>query len=75
MARGILTDEQVELEIERLRVSDHVALARKETQIKYRRRQILYSLKNLEKRGKELEASGITMEILQNMAEEGEDIG
>lgn len=74
MARDILTDEQVELEIERLRASEHVALARKEMRLKYQRRQKLYSLRALEKRGKELEASGITMEILQSMAEEGEVI-
>ena len=60
-----LTDEQVEREIERLNASPHVALARYEARIKYRRRQYLYNLRDLEKRGKELEAAGITEDILR----------
>ena len=71
MAREFLTDEEVEVEIDRLRASEHVALARKELRIKYQRRQFLYQLRNLEKRGKELAASGITMEMLKSLAEEG----
>lgn len=65
-----LTDEQVEKEIERLQDSPLVALARKEARIRYRRRQTLYNLRNLEKKGKELADAGITMEILENMAKE-----
>jgi hypothetical protein len=67
MARDYLTDNEVEEEIERLSESDHVKLARKEIRLKYKRRQVLYNLRNLEKRGKELEASGITIEILEQM--------
>lgn len=70
MAKEFLTDEEVELEIERLRSSKLVALARKEQRVKYQRRQVLYNLRNLEKRGKELAASGITMKMLQSLAEE-----
>ena len=70
MARDFLTDDQVEEEIERLRSSDLVKLARKETRIRYQRRQILYQLRNLEKRGKELAAAGITLDILQELGEE-----
>ena len=40
-----LTDEQVEREIERLRESPHVKLAKKDEAIRYRRRQILYNEK------------------------------
>lgn len=62
-----LTDEQVEQEIERLRQSPHVALARREQRLRYRRRQFLYQLRDLEKRGKALEKSGITMEVLNEL--------
>lgn len=73
MAKEFLTDEEVEVEIDRLRASDLVALARKEQRIKYQRRQILYQLRNLEKRGKELAKAGITMEMLRSLSEEGVD--
>lgn len=67
-----LTDEQVEREIERLRESPHVKLAKKDEAIRYRRRQILYNLRAYEKRGKELAKAGITIEILEAMEKEGE---
>lgn len=63
-----LTDEQVELEIEKLRDSEYVRLARKEERIRYRRRQYLYILRNYEKKGRELAKSGITMELLEALA-------
>ena len=53
-----LTDEMVEEEIARLTQSHYVKLARAEQRIKYRRRQYLYQLRDLEKRGKRLEAEG-----------------
>jgi hypothetical protein len=62
-----LTDEEVEAEIERLRQSPMVALARKEQRIRYRRRQALYQLRSLERKGIELSQSGITMEFLNGM--------
>ena len=62
-----LTDEQVEREIERLNASPAVALARREQRLKYRRRQYLYQLRDLEKKGKALEEAGITREILDSM--------
>lgn len=67
MARVTLTDEQVEAEIERLRKSPFVALARKEEHMKYRQRQALYTLRNLEKKGRALDAAGITSEMLDAM--------
>lgn len=70
MKKGILTDEQVEKEIEKLIDSPLVKLARKEMRIKYKRRQFLYSLRNLEKRGRELQKSGITMDILNGIESE-----
>lgn len=63
MAReSILTDEMVESEIARLTKTEAVKLARREQRIKYRRRQQLYTLRALEKRGKQLMAQGVTMQ-------------
>lgn len=70
MAKG-LTDIEVEQEIERLRESEYVKLARKEERIRYQRRQVLYQLRNLEKRGKALAEAGITMDMLSGV--EGDD--
>ena len=71
-AKDFLTDEQVEQEIERLRESPLVALARREQRIRYRRRQFLYQLRDLEKKGRALEKAGINMEVLNAMAELGD---
>lgn len=67
MPREQLTDEQVEREIDRLKQSEYVKLAKRDQQIKYRRRQYLYTLRSLEKTGRELAESGITMEMLERM--------
>lgn len=67
MAKEFLTDEQVEREIERLNGSPLVKLARKEQRIRYKRRQYLYQLRNYEKRGRELQLAGITMDILNGI--------
>lgn len=67
-----MTDEMVEREIARLLESPHVKLAKKEERIRMRRRQYLYSLRVYERKGKELEASGITMDVLEAMAKECE---
>lgn len=40
-------------------------LAKKEEAIRYKRRQYLYTLRVDEKKGKELAAAGITMEMLE----------
>lgn len=66
MAKG-LTDKQVEQEIERLKNSPYVKLAKKEEAIRYRRRQYLYGLRQYEKKGKELAGAGITIELLEMM--------
>jgi hypothetical protein len=67
MKKTCLTDEQVEAEIERLKKSQFVKLAKKEEQIRYRRRQYLYCLRQYEKKGKELAAAGMTIELLENL--------
>lgn len=68
--KSYLTDDQVEREIERLRKSPMVALARKEERIRYKRRQVLYNLRALEKKGKQLLSAGITMEVLDDLDDE-----
>ena len=70
MAKNNLTDEQVETEIERLKNSHFVKLAKKEEQIRLRRRQYLYSLRTYEKKGKELAKAGITIEMLESIDNE-----
>jgi hypothetical protein len=62
-----LTDKEVEMEIERLRTSPMVQLARKEQHLLYKRRQALYNLRNLEKRGSKLAKKGITMDNIEVM--------
>lgn len=70
---GFLTDEEVEQEIERLNSSEMVALARREARLKYKRRQYLYQLRDLEKKGKALMDAGITREVLDAMYSESND--
>lgn len=67
MPREFLTDEAVEEEIERLRRSPLVKLAKKEEAIRYRRRQYMYQLRVYEKKGRQLEAEGITLEYLEGL--------
>lgn len=67
MPNNWLTDEAVEAEIARLQQSEFVKLARKEMRLKYKRRQCLYQLRNLDKRGKELAKAGITPENIEAM--------
>lgn len=65
-----LTDEDVEAEIALLIESEYVALARREQRLKYARRQRLYTLRQLEKRGRELAAAGITKDMLKHLIDE-----
>ena len=59
------TDEEVEQEIARLQASEYVKLAKKEQQIKYRRRQQMRSLQYMEARGKQLASEGITPDNME----------
>jgi hypothetical protein len=61
------TDEQVEAEIARLKSSDFVKLAKKEQQIKYRRRQTMWTLQYMEARGKQLVSQGITADNMEEI--------
>lgn len=67
MAKDFLTDQEVEDEIKMLRTSPMVQLARKEQHLLYKRRQALYNLRNLEKRGCKLAKKGITMDNIEVM--------
>ena len=70
MAHPVLTDDQVEQEIARLQESPFVKLANKERRVRNRRRMYLYHLRQLEKKGKELTASGVTSDVLDRMTEQ-----
>ena len=70
MAKLNLTDEEVEQEIDRLRKSPLVKLAKKEETIRMRRRQYLYTLRGYEKKGKELSEAGMTIELLEQLDRE-----
>ena len=56
----IANETDMEREIALLSQSEAVKLARAEVAYKYRRRQYLYQLRYMEKRGRELMALGIT---------------
>ena len=70
MARERLTDEQVEQEIARLQQSPYVKLANQERRMRERRRMYLYGLRQLEKKGRDLDRSGVTVETLRSMYSE-----
>lgn len=64
MAKEIITDEAVDAEIARLQDSPYVKLARREENIRNRRRQYMYQLRMYEKKGRALEAMGVTNDYL-----------
>ena len=68
----VLNNDPFKEEIERLKESPNVKLARKEQRLKYKQRQYLYLLRNLEKRGKTLAAQGYTLENLEAMIAQAE---
>ena len=68
MAREFLSDEMVDEEILRLQSSYHVKLARREEAIRNRKRNYMYQLRMSEKKGKALEAQGVTLEELEEFA-------
>lgn len=70
MKKNFSTSEQVEKEIARLLESPEVKLAKKDLTIRNKRRQYMYKLRGLEKRGKELAEAGVTMESLEELEAE-----
>ena len=71
--KDFYTDEQVEQEIARLTHSEAVRIARAEMRAKYRRRQYLYALRNLEKRGLKLMEQGYAAEDFFSSETDAED--
>lgn len=69
MSRTFLTDEEVERELNELKASPYVQLARREQRLKYKYRQQLYTLRSLEKRGRELAAIGVTIDKIEEYLE------
>ncbi len=67
MAREIMTDEMVDQELARLLASPHVRLAKRAEAIRNRKRQYVYQLRSYEKKGKALEAQGVTLEELEEI--------
>lgn len=70
--RKPITDEQVEKEIDKLKLSKAVKLAKQERRVKTKRRQYLYQLRWLERRGRELQAQGVTEEELELLEQEAD---
>ena len=70
MAKIVALTQAQKAEMEQLKASEHVKLARKELRLQYRQRQILYTLRALEKRDKELEADGITLSNIEEKMDE-----
>ena len=69
MRRTFVTDEDVERELDQLKKSPYVKLARREQRLKYKYRQQLYTLRNLDKRGRELADIGVTLDKLDEYLE------
>lgn len=63
-------EELIEQEIAELERSEFVKLARKEKYIRERRMQRLYTLRCLDKKGRELASKGITIELLERLDNE-----
>lgn len=68
-----MNDFEVEKEIENLLESPYVKLAKAEQRMRNRRRQYLYQLRSLAKKGMELAAAGYTMENISELVKETEE--
>ena len=67
MAKVLLSDEEVEAEIERLLNSPFVKLSKREYTLRKKRQQYMYNLRTHERRGKELAAKGYTLDNLEEL--------
>ena len=67
MSNRKISDAEVEMEIAALVNYPMVKLAKRDMYIKNRRRQYLYALRSLRKKGEELAKAGVTMEVLTNL--------
>lgn len=68
-----MTDRQVEKEIEQLVNDPFVKLAKAEQRLRYKRRQYLYQLRSLAKKGVDLAAAGYTLENIAEMMNDTEE--
>lgn len=69
MKRQYVTDDEVEKELNELKESPYVKLARREIYLKNKCRQRLYTLRCLDKRGRELASQGITIDTIDEQIE------
>lgn len=67
---NLLLSEEMIAEMEELKNSEAVKLARKEVRLRYKERQKLYTLRNLKKRGEELLEMGVTMDNIEEMMDD-----
>ncbi|MBR4291949.1 MAG: hypothetical protein IKT52_15135 [Oscillospiraceae bacterium] len=65
MAKGYLSDAQVEREIARLEKSPHVKLAMHEEQLRQQRRAYMRELQTLERKGKQMEEEGLSLDMIE----------
>lgn len=65
MGKDLFTDAEVEHEIAELLASAEVKLAKKETQIRCKRRQYMYSLRTMKRRGQQLMKEGYTIDNIE----------
>lgn len=65
--REIMSMEDIENEIARLLNSEAVKLAKKESQVRNRRRNYMYTLRCMERRGRQLMAEGVTINDLEEL--------
>ena len=62
-----ITDAEVEKEIAELLQDDMVRLAKKEMRLQYKRRQYMYALRSMKRRGEALANDGVTMENIESL--------
>ena len=69
-SKSLRTLEEIEEEIKRLRESEHVRLYEKHTRLLNKRRIYMNQLRWEERKGKELAASGLTLDNIEDMLAE-----
>lgn len=69
-SKSLRTLEEIEDEIKRLRESNHVRLYEKHTRLMNKRRTYMNQLRWAERKGKELEAAGFTLDNVEERLSE-----
>ena len=69
-----MTDKQIETEIKRLQSSEAVKLAKKYENYKNRRRQYMYKLRWFEKQGLKMMDDGITLDSVNELIDQMEEL-